>query len=325
MSAPQALPSAPRQPRGKGGGGGRWTAGCSHVFVAGRATRIGLSRRVQARRLRLDNPPNTSALASSAWTPSLRDVSLGSLLPPRRRDPFPLASEAEISTDQDVHLFLSWSGSNSSRVANALYEWLPMVLQAVKPFLSDESIPKGSQWLAKLQAELNASGFAIICVTPDNVDEPWLIFEAGAIWKAYETTAVAPLLVGLTNANLQGPLASFQATSTKKEDFLELLKSINKRTGARQLSDARLSAIFEKFWPDLETDLAKVESELLTTPATAHTKTRSRPRHGRGAHRKVSSARATARRRIADGRHAPDDSGVRLGLGLTLPSARGRS
>ena len=39
-----------------------------------------------------------------------------------------------------MKVFLSWSGEASKEAATALYNWLPTVIQTVKPYMSAENI-----------------------------------------------------------------------------------------------------------------------------------------------------------------------------------------
>lgn len=42
------------------------------------------------------------------------------------------------------NVFISWSGDRS-KVAAALYDWLPMVAQTAEPWMSEEDIEEGSR------------------------------------------------------------------------------------------------------------------------------------------------------------------------------------
>lgn len=151
-----------------------------------------------------------------------------------------------------VKVFLSWSGDRSRAVADVLKSWLPSVLQVVRPYFSPEDIEKGSKWSQEISKELDQSDFGILCLTPENITSPWMLFEAGALSKKLEMSRVAPLLVGLEPADVSGPLAQLQLTKLRKEDCFLLLKSMNKALGEKGLQDGVLHAVFQKWWPDLD-------------------------------------------------------------------------
>jgi hypothetical protein len=155
-----------------------------------------------------------------------------------------------------MKVFLSWSGPLSFKIATELRDWLPLVIQTLEPYVSSEDIDKGARWGIDIAKELEASTFGILCVTPENMEAPWLNFEAGALSKALEKSRVTPFLVGMRPAQLAGPLIQFQATVAQKEDVWKLVKSLNDQFEDTRLDEAKLRRGFEKFWSDLEAGIA---------------------------------------------------------------------
>lgn len=67
-----------------------------------------------------------------------------------------------------MKVFLSWSGHIGRRVAHAWYDWLPRALQAVEPWLPEETLPKGGRWPTDLHASLRDAKIGIACLTRDS-------------------------------------------------------------------------------------------------------------------------------------------------------------
>lgn len=158
-----------------------------------------------------------------------------------------------------MKVFLSWSGSGSNQVAQALRHWLPAVIQATRPYYSPDDIAKGARWSSEVAAELQESKIGILCVTRDNLTAPWLMFEAGALAKSLDQSRVIPLLVGVEPTDLSGPLAQFQAARFDRTDVRRMLSVINDQLGEVSLEETVLSAVFEKWWPDLESRISAIE------------------------------------------------------------------
>jgi hypothetical protein len=155
-----------------------------------------------------------------------------------------------------MKVFLSWSGDISLKVACAFREWLPSVIQSIKPYVSSEDIDKGTRWSTDIAKELEQSSFGILCITKSNLTAPWINFEAGALSKAIEKSNVSPFLFGVKRSEVQGPLLQFQSTIFEKEDVSKLVFSINNVIeDSEKLEDAHLKKTFEVWWPDLEKQL----------------------------------------------------------------------
>jgi hypothetical protein len=134
-----------------------------------------------------------------------------------------------------MDVFISWSGKRSGAAAEALREWLPQIINALKPWLSVADIDKGARWGSEIALKLKAAKAGIICLTPSNLHSDWLLFDAGALAKTIENTYVCPFLLGLEPADVKGPLAQFQSTRANKTDVLKILRTLNGALGESAL------------------------------------------------------------------------------------------
>lgn len=161
-----------------------------------------------------------------------------------------------------MKVFLSWSGSLSHKVACAFRDWLPSVIQSVTPYVSSEDIDKGTRWSTDIAQELEDANYGLICVTKDNVNAPWVNFEAGALSKIIDKSNVTPFLFDIKRSEVQGPLLQFQSTIYEKDDVRKLVESINKRIpDLMRLKDEQLAKAFDVWWPHLDSSLKAIIPE----------------------------------------------------------------
>jgi hypothetical protein len=161
-----------------------------------------------------------------------------------------------------MDVFISWSGERSRAAAEALRDWLPKIINALKPWLSVADIDKGARWGTEIATKLKDSKAGIICLTPNNLHSDWLLFEAGALSKTIENTYVCPFLIGLEPADVKPPLAQFQATRATKKDVLKLLKTLNTALGEGALPAAHIEEAFDVWWPKLDERLKALPDDL---------------------------------------------------------------
>lgn len=158
-----------------------------------------------------------------------------------------------------MKVFLSWSGEVSQKVATALHDWLPYIIQAVQPFISSGDISKGDRWRDALDHELKDAEYGIICVTPYNIHKPWMNFEAGVLSKFIERSCVAPFLFNVERSLVTGPLSQFQATSAcSEDDVFNLVYTINSKLGSNRLEHDLLRKTFDIWWKELSRALASI-------------------------------------------------------------------
>lgn len=155
-------------------------------------------------------------------------------------------------------VFISWSGDLSKSLAEEIRLWLPGVLQFVKPYFTPNDIEKGTRWSSDISKELENSDVGIICLTKENLNNPWILFEAGALSKNFGKSNVCSILFNLDTTDLSGPLTSFQATKFDKTDFKKLLTTINNTGGESKLETAVLNDVFDMWWPKLDKRIGEI-------------------------------------------------------------------
>ncbi|GJL63830.1 MAG: hypothetical protein NPIRA04_24840 [Nitrospirales bacterium] len=168
-----------------------------------------------------------------------------------------------------MKLFISWSGSKSNQVAVVLRNWLRQLFPTIEPFLSTDNLKKGTQWSDGLLTGLNQAEHGLICLTRQNYQEPWILFEAGAIArKAHSTSKVWTILIGdLVTEHLQGsPLSLFQHTLVDKTDMLRLCKEINALQEHGKRTEPELQGEFDSKWKNLEKEITKITGESKMEP-----------------------------------------------------------
>jgi hypothetical protein len=124
--------------------------------------------------------------------------------------------------------------------------------------MSAADLDKGGRWFADIGEQLKGTNLGILCLTRENLEEPWIHFEAGALSKTVEKTFVCPYLFGLEPTDIKGPLVQFQATRAEQDDTRKLLQTINKALGDPRLDERRLDETFDVWWPKLKQNLDAV-------------------------------------------------------------------
>lgn len=163
-----------------------------------------------------------------------------------------------------MDIFISWSGKRSRAFAEALRDWLPMIINAARPFLSSSDIDKGARWSTEIASRLEKAKAGIICLTPSNMQSEWILFEAGALSKTLADTYVCTLLVDMKPTDVKGPLSQFQATTTSEMDMLQLVKTLNSKLGESAVQIPHLEKAFKLMWPELRSQIENLPREVGT-------------------------------------------------------------
>jgi hypothetical protein len=152
-----------------------------------------------------------------------------------------------------MKVFMSWSGDRSREVAKLLDYWIKCVVQASRPWISTSGIDSGSIWFNQISSELQDTTFGIICITKENKEAPWILFEAGALAKGLASSRVCTFLIDLQTKDIRDPLAQFNHTLPNYESMWKLVSTLNgSMPEANRLDVTILKGVFETYWPQFE-------------------------------------------------------------------------
>ncbi|MBK1683759.1 toll/interleukin-1 receptor domain-containing protein [Rhodoferax fermentans] len=160
-----------------------------------------------------------------------------------------------------MKVFISWSGARSKAVAELLSDWIKCVLQAARPWISTRDIDRGALWFSEISDQLKDTTVGVICLTQENKNRPWILFEAGALAKGLSSNRVCTLLVDLKTTDIEDPLAQFNHTLPDRDGLWQLVKTLNASLGIIGLDERILDQVFATYWPQFE----KKFTEVLTT------------------------------------------------------------
>mgnify|MGYP000967847180 CR=1 FL=1 len=160
-----------------------------------------------------------------------------------------------------MNVFLSWSGERSKRIAQLLDEWLQCVIQRIKPWMSSKDIDRGTIWFTEINDQLKTTSTGIICLTRENLNKPWILFEAGALLKGLSSSRLCTLLIDLQPADISDPLAQFNHTLPSKEGMWGLIRSLNNSLLEDRISENILEKIFETYWQQFDGAFKKIMDE----------------------------------------------------------------
>jgi hypothetical protein len=152
-----------------------------------------------------------------------------------------------------MQLFICWSGNRSGELAKALRDHLPDLVPGLSPFISSD-IGKGTLWFGELAQNINKSSAGLICLTPENLQSPWIHYEAGALAKNFSRrpNRIFTYLLGLQPSEIIGPLSAYQSTVADRDDTAQLIDAMIGFMRHTERPEAAWRQSFETWWPSLQ-------------------------------------------------------------------------
>ncbi len=157
-----------------------------------------------------------------------------------------------------MKIFISWSGDRSKKVAELLDDWIQCVIQTANPWMSSKDIDRGALWFNEISDQLSNTSIGIVCLTHENKNKPWILFESGALAKGLSSSRVCTFLIDLQPTDIVNPLAQFNHTFPEKQSVLELVRTINLSLKENSLKEPILEKVFETYWPQFEKSFSEI-------------------------------------------------------------------
>lgn len=120
--------------------------------------------------------------------------------------------------------------------------------------MSEGDMQPGDRWSERLQDALSNADYGIVCMTPHNIDSPWLLFEAGAISNK-SRALLTPLLIDLEPESLPVPLRQFQGVTANRAGLYNLCRVLNSLQAEGATDEATLLERFSASFPAMDAAL----------------------------------------------------------------------
>lgn len=174
-----------------------------------------------------------------------------------------IKSLQSITLKAPMRIMISWAGALSRDVGIMLRELLSVTSQAADVFLSTEDIKVGASWQQALADIIASCQIAIVCITAENINSPWLMYEFGALSQRSNDNeslrGIVPLLIDTdVKALHSSPFLQYQACDLSKDAIYKLVFQINQQLQS-PLPSSKLNELFNTIWPTFE---SKIRSRL---------------------------------------------------------------
>ncbi len=153
-----------------------------------------------------------------------------------------------------MSVFISWSGQRSERAALALKRWLELELAPCPVWMSQADLSPGHRWDRSLHEQLQLSTIGVLCVTPENLQSAWLLYEAGALAMATQSGSVIPYLIDTGPDSLPAPLQQFQSVRADRKGTQQLLVTISTAVRSQPVGEQCFQR-FDETWESLAQEL----------------------------------------------------------------------
>jgi len=148
-----------------------------------------------------------------------------------------------------MKVFVTWSGDLGREVADAIRDLWPDVISDLDVAMSLSQREFSVARFAASAEALPACCAAVIIVTRESQESPWLQFEAGTLATSITAAKTTLLLLDLNKADLLGPLAMFESVELSRPAVRDFLARLDLSRASATATCAGFDDRFESWWP----------------------------------------------------------------------------
>ena len=121
-----------------------------------------------------------------------------------------------------MKVYLSWSGELGRRASGALRTALQELVPTLEVWSPGSDITAGARWVDEIHHAIEQSEIALVCVTKESLDSPWLLYELGFMAGRGTASTVIPWLVDIQHSDPAARLHSFKPSGLTHSRSIDL-------------------------------------------------------------------------------------------------------
>lgn len=166
--------------------------------------------------------------------------------------------------NKKMTVFISWSQSTSHKIAEILKEELePVFNEEIEFWVSSQDIVSGDIAINSINAALQRSDMAIVCLDSSNFRQPWIYYETGMVFgRNYDinkenSSIICPIIFDNLKIGSfsRTPFYNMQMRAFNKTNMLRIIRDINRTHKEKYkvsgVADKTIRIIFDNIWPQL--------------------------------------------------------------------------
>lgn len=125
-----------------------------------------------------------------------------------------------------MKICIIWAGETGHQFAIILFEWIISLLREIERYcplknreiLISPEIRELSAFLKFFENQLIVTDYGILCYTEENIDSPWITYQAGVV-ASNHGARIVPIILNINRSWLPEPIRLFQTVEIYERDI----------------------------------------------------------------------------------------------------------